>query len=347
MRKRKATCVAALFVAGMLGSAHAADRALERPLTAAWEVDPKATASCIEFPEFVRLVEQRSARGATLQRQGAGQEKLPDVAVRVTSLDGGRVRADLDLQLADQPRMLRTLEGSCEEALSALSFVVALMIDRSRGADDAPGDPPVATAAPGAPAALPPEPRPRPAEPTVSTTTHFSLAGDVGGTYVAEAGLGFRLGGSLALWRATNASKTLSWSPGVRLGASRTFPLSVATALGTGSVSFFQAEADGMFLRVAVGSRVELYPILSTTIGAAFAGAGTVPGAHDSVRPRLALGPALRARFVLSKAFALVAAAGLHFPIVQDRFYFEPNTTLIDAPSVVPFFTMSPEWSIF
>ena len=310
-----------------------------------WEAPSSVPAGCADSSAFKTMVERRAERDVRWRSGSAGSGA--DISVQLASIDSARVRATVRVRTSDPEATTRVLEGSCDEALSALSLIVAIAIERERQQEQGTpveSEPPaVQTARPSVPA-KPPE---RARSSSEGFRAAFAVAADIGGAYIGGAGVGFRLGGSFALSFDVENAHEPRWAPGARLGASHTFPLSIATPLGLGGVSFVEGDVEAWLAVLPLGSRVTLAPSVTSSFGVLRADAGSVAGATSRTRPWITLGPSVRTRVGLAARFALVLSVGLRIPMLQERFFFEPNTTLLDAPAIVPAATLSPEWSIF
>ncbi|MCC7380313.1 MAG: hypothetical protein IT384_00680 [Deltaproteobacteria bacterium] len=294
----------ALFLGLLLVPALA--RAAEAPSYAAPEGCPAAD-------HFWRAVLERSARASQ-------QSASALIQVTITATSSGFEGV---LALRDEPSLPRRIESArCEDVMGALALAAALAIDRQ----------PVPAPTPAPAARVPVAPVVRsavPERPATAGATEWRLT--IGAHATAQSGvvpttalalpifasLEHRSGASfrVSFLRAAGASQlangraAFTWTAG-RIEAS---PLSVwLDDLGASPFALFEA---GILAATAEG----------------------VENPVDEGRPWLAAGAGVRIQWRGLDPLVLEASGGATVPILRDRFFFAPGTTVHEVASIAAF----------
>jgi hypothetical protein len=272
-----------------------------------------APAGCGSDQELARAIRARSERiriDATSARQ-----------LRIELRDGGSiVTTVLSLTEPNGRRSTRTLRASsCAEALDGAALVAAVSLDptaSTAAAVEVPAAPP--------PALPPPPVCPRCEPPSGPTVERPHVAWSAQLSFEAASGpapslmLGFGATGMLAYER----SSVLS--PALRASFSH---FSRGNLAATGGRAEFSLDAGGLELcplRARAGP-LRLYPCpVRFTAGRLRASGSSTIDPQSRSRPWLTLGSSLVGLLKPSRSLELSLAAGAGWPLVRDRFQFEP-----------------------
>jgi hypothetical protein len=277
---------------------------------------------------------------ARLARRGVRVTESPGavlVEVRVAETSGG-FEAAFVLASDDgaAPPAPRTLEApSCEEALDALSFALALAIDRgeiaaqpaatgSPGATPANKDvapEPAAQGAPAAAATAEPGPSPggapipvAPRSPEGRIVIGFALGGAGVAGVAPTVALGGGVSGEIAWIRA-------GLSPSLRAGFLAVPPVSHAAAGYDLRMALQAASLDACPTRVSVAG-VALVPCVRARVGRLQASGGGFNGALLANALWADLGAVLRAEVAVGAQLALEAEIAADAPLARESFFF-------------------------
>jgi hypothetical protein len=236
---------------------------------------------------------------------------------------GASVRVELELQgengeLARRELVLR----SCAEAVNASALIVALWLDPTARIDVPPEEPPPEPPpAPEVEAEAPPPEPPVDANVTVEDGFAWSLGA------AAHLALGPApkplLGPAMAFSAGASASES-GWAPWVRLLGVYDFPLGQVEADG-GSARFWLASLGLDACPVALGgATVRVRPCAHAIGGSLRAEGSNTLDARTEARPYWALGASLLGEGELGGGLEVTVSVGVDFPLVRDRFQFEP-----------------------
>lgn len=237
-------------------------------------------------------------------------------------------------------RAVREVEAaSCEEVARLLAFSVALAVDpdakvpdggaTGRAAFDEPPAPAASVApspgpAPKTPRAQPPLPA-APSKPNGSKTTWgvgvYGFAASALAPHVTFGGAA----AADATWRSNG------WRPRVRFGGS--YSTSAPALVEGASVRFRSWLALVEFCPQVWQSRQAALSLCARADAGIRTAAGSdIPGARTVPRPWLSLGPAVQGRWKLAPPIFVELGGSLLFPVLQDRVYLRPDTTVHDVP---------------
>ena len=321
--------------------------------TEAVRIDFAAPATCPPREAFLAGVRSRTAR---MRLVGASEPARTFVVVLEDAARGARGR--VTIRDRDGRELRREVEGaSCEEVADVLSLVVALAIDPH--ASLAPHAPASTAAAPATPSALPTAPAPSPSSvPAPSSTaappapaadeppvrarpgrreapvdptarTPWSWATGVGASastaVVPSLLFGPRVfvevGGVVDVWS----------SPRLRLSFERTASGRLDAGGGAVRFTWTVARADGCVAGWRDG-HLRFSPCLGVEVGALEAAGADVDHARGATRPWVAVGPVARFSWAFAGPFFLELDASARAALVRSQFFFQPNTSVYDAP---------------
>jgi hypothetical protein len=303
------------------------------------ELDYTAQASCPDARAFEQLVRSQLAESGETSAISPARAR---VGFRRSKAG---VVGRFELVRQDGSGSSRELEAaSCDEAASALAFVLALALS-GRGApdlDSSPGQAPVAAPrvmAPSAPAAD--QPRPGDAE------RGDAERGQVDSSWHWRLGLGFQLGvrsgvaprltpveaALLSLRRQHHAS----WGLGVRIGLVRGQPITYSNAAGDSTFKWLAARIDGCVWSAALSRFLVVTPCVLTHVGqlTVVGDPEPLPGAagRRAAAAWIEAGAAVRLEMVLVKTLSLEAQGEALLPLKRYRFAFDrPDTNVYQVP---------------
>ena len=277
-------------------------------------IEYSAPSSCPAKEELGAQLEARTKRFRI-----ATSDEPALTFVLTISETGGVPVGKLVIRAPSGAETTRDVEGdTCAEVVAALALVAALVID-----PDALTSAVVATAPP------PPPPKPRraapPATPPMRTVASSSpLRVGVGAALELVAGVTPDVMLGPALLAELRSRGPLE--PGLRLGLRSS--ASSGSVPGGGNVSFrwSAASLDGCILRL--GRVLSASPCLRFEGGALTGSASDVPRATDGTSAWLAFGGLARLEWTPLDWLVLELDAGLRFPMVRKRFFFQPDRTV-------------------
>lgn len=258
------------------------------------------------------------------------------------TLDGGNPsRGRLQLTTEGAP-VLREVSGeTCDEVASALALIAAVLLER--GAD--PGEPaavpapappaespaaPVAAPEP-APAVVPPAPPPPVRAEAGSSSAPVRVAWQLGAQGLLGGGVGPSVAGGVRVFG--EASIAVATHPALRLSAAWYPGTELGTSLGPVRFSLLAARLEACPVRLAVAT-LSLSPCATFDAGSL--------SAEDSVSPDgqsghlwMAPGALARVAFFFGPVVGVELEGGITFPLDRYRFFFDPQPTVYQVPSVV------------
>jgi hypothetical protein len=319
-----------------------------------------APADCADGTSFLASLRARAGRVRAAVDGEVGRAVRVEITRRDAVWMGTVVIADA------APRTLEA--ATCADAVSALSFVTALALEREEAQRDA-----SAPSAPSAPSALPPaaassvapassiaatssipittsavgaaspasdvapsSPPGAPAQPTrrapleVAAGFDVSSAGTVGSVVMPRVGVGYA-SRSDALFA---PSLQVAFAPGAFARAAPSF--------GEAQFRWTTATVDACPLRLALGSALLVRPCAGLDAGLLFGEGATVLHPTSSARPWLAARALVRAEVAIGDFLFVGAQLGATLPVVRDTFYMDPgHVTVYRAPWLLPFWGLS------
>ncbi len=309
-------------------------------------VEYHAAAACPSEDFFTAQLLARTTR-IRLVPAGAPARR----AIVTLDLEGSLPLGRLVIQEIDGAESVREVTGdACREVVAALALIAALSVDPNAVTTPvvAPASGPVVASASGpvvasasgpvvapasglvvAPAsgpvaaAAPPVISPKPPAPPGPFPFRFGVAGGLS----AAAGIApsVLLGGSLSL---EMAYRGVRFVPSLRLGLERSRAARLAL-VGGGVVDFTRTLGTMSLSAVELtAGPLWIAPTIDVEAGALRAVASHVPGATSASRAFAALGLGARVGLVVLGPIALEASAVAAFPLIRDRFFFEPDVTV-------------------
>jgi hypothetical protein len=323
----------------VVGAVEQAARA-QAPRAVRLEYD--APPACADEASFQAQVRARSARVIFASDGGTA------LRVRIGAR-GARFEGDVSLGELHGPAR-RHVEGSCEDVTAALALIAALALDPMASTASDPAGASSASAPPAASTA-PPPPAPTASaatSPPPKKTDERRLA-DAEPLSEAEErahGWGWSIGAEAAITQGVAPSALVTvpafldvsrrgptvFTPAVRLRFERADSASSAAQGG----AYFTWTAGSLDLcPVSLSTwRVRVWPCARAEAGVlAATGAETTPVRSDS-RPWMTLGLVARARVTVVGALFVELEGGAFAPLVRDRFFVEPDTTVERVPAV-------------
>jgi hypothetical protein len=332
-RNVAAGCFVALVVAG--GHAGGTEAQAPRSVRIAYEVAP----GCPDETSFEAQIRARTSK-IVVATDGA-----TSVHVRI-SPRGGRFEGEITLVDANGHESRRRVEGSCGDVAAALALITALALDPAASTAS---DPSVAQTAQAAastpappPASAPPAPPPRPAAASRDSDSE-PLGEELARTHAwgwsIGTGAGFTQGVApvtlvsvpafFEAWRRSNGA----FAPAIRVRFERADSGTVSVA-GAGADFTWTAGSLDLCLVAWSPWRFKLAPCLRAEGGVLSATGADVTPVRTDTRPWLTFGLVARARLVVVGSLFAEVEGGAFAPIVRDRFFVEPNSTIEQAPSV-------------
>lgn len=321
-------------------------------------IEYSAAAGCPSEASFLGSLRARSLRIRVASRD----ERARVLVIRLT-MRGPRAEGRLILRAEDGSVTERLVAGdTCGEVATAVALVAAVIVDPLATTSPAPTAsmaPPASTTAPPAsttvpPAsttapslAVPPPPTapaspalaPAPLRPLESSPTafapilerpgwHFTIG--AGAAIIGGVSPGAVLGPSVFVETSRGSASLVA--PEFRLRLDRASAGSEAPP-GSAEFTWTAASIDvcpiaypRTHLRVSACARVEGGVLASRGIN--------VQPTRSDVAGWFAMGAVLRARWVIVAPLALELEGALRFPLLRDRFYFEPSRTIFEVPAL-------------
>jgi hypothetical protein len=337
------------LTAGLVGIAVAGGAAAQTSRSI--RVEYEGPAACSDRHAFEEQIRARSARivwgadGATLVRvhlSGAGAGTVGEVTI----VDPSGQKSH------------RRVEGACNDVVSALALIAAVALDplastaagasaapsaaaSSSSSSAAPPPPPSASAAPEPPKPEPsatsrPAENPPPSPPSEHSSTHV-WAWSIGVHAGLTAGVAPPLLVSVPLFVDISRRTESPFAPAFRLRAVRSNSGSGNAGVPNADFTWTLGTLDACPLGLpgSPDARFRLVPCVRFEVGLLEAqGLGVTP-TRSSARPWVAGGGAARASLWVVGGLFLEVEGGLVVPLLQDRFFVEPNTTLHVTPALV------------
>jgi len=315
--------VALVLFAGALDNGARADEPHE-PVVLVY----RAPAACPGERAFLEEVRQRTVR---LREPHAG-EPFRQFTVEISTAK--RARGRLRIRDADGGESQRAVEGeNCAEVASALALMVAIAVDPT--VSMRPLAPPPAPPAP--PPAVVPVPRVTPPSSRAPIAPRakrraWTAALAAQGVLATGAAPGAFWGAGIA----TTWTAPLDRDPSLRMDLAYLAGAGEPTA-GAGRAHFSRTTAglEGCAMRLRLGP-ASVFPCARVEVGALRAEGEDIARATREVRPWVAVGPSVRARWTFwprAGAFVELGAAAM-VPVTRDRFFFEPDATIYRAAPV-------------
>jgi hypothetical protein len=304
-----------------------------------WTLEYAAEASCPDRQAFEQLVQtqlaESGAASATIRaRVGVGFRR-----------SGAGMIGRFDLVRPDGSRSSRELESaSCDEAATALAFVLALALS-GRGAadvDSSPGQPPAVTPL-GTVPSVPVADRPvvtEPAQGRIGSPWRWRFG--VGVQLGARSGVGPRWTPVEAAVLALRGQHSHSWDVGLRIGFLRGQPISHSDPAGDSSFRWLAGRVEACLGGAALSRSLRVMPCLSTHMGqlTVVGAPQPLPGAEGRSATGLWLeaGGALRLELQLVEGLFLEMQGEALAPLTRYRFAFDrPDTNVYRVPPLAAY----------
>jgi hypothetical protein len=306
-------------------------------------IDYRGTERCSEGAEFLRELVARDPRVRT-----AGlEEHAPLLVVRITRGARQAVHGRLVVEDVDGTTSRRDVDGDgCESVLGALALMAAIAVDPAaplRG-DDVPGAAPssspgrgdgVEGARPVAGASSKDEASPAggsTAPDAGRSSMHFGVTGGASATMGTAPTVAWMIPVSAEIgW-----GRDTSVSPLVRAGFEHA---DSGEDAATGGDARFVLNAGTLDLCASfpVTQAMRLLPCLHAEGGTLLAAGSDIQPARSDTRPWVGLGAIGAVRYVVRSPVFVELSFGVRLPLVRDRFFFEPDTTVFRPPVAAGF----------
>lgn len=298
---------------------------------ARYELEYSAETACPERAAFEQLVQAQLAEFGDASRTIQAR-----AIVQFRSSPAGAV-GRFELERQDGSRSSRQLESaSCEEAATALAFVLALALGgREANAAAAPGS----ASQPPLEAPLAPEPsapiadRPPTAAAVARVRAAWRWRFGVGVQLGARSGVGpsfTPVGGGVIALRGDHQGP---WDLALRMAFLRGQPITHADDAGTSSFKWLAGRVEGCVWSARFFAALTVTPCLASNVGQlTVAGAPeALPGAAGGSAAKLWLeaGGALRLELQIVKSLSIEAQAEALVPFTRYRFAFDRPDTLV------------------
>ncbi len=317
---------AAMIVVGLVSA-----MALAQP-EAGVRLDYQADARCAaDEKAFIAEVHARSPRIRI------SPDASRSLVVRIVRVSPSKMAGRIELHEHDGTTTERTVSGaSCEEIVSALGLVTALALDptasTSTSADA--GSPEVASTVATASTAQNAQ--------TDASVVHRRDDDDEQATPLAERRWSFGAGadGEVVIGASPDPlfavpvffEATRAVGEHVGLGAGIRFERTGETSLVSGSGADFTWTVGALNLCVVLrAGRIRFDTCVRSHAGAIDAHGEGVVMTRSATRPWVDVGVALAIRFRIAGPVFVEAQGGIGVPLVQDRFFLEPNDTVFQA----------------
>ncbi|MEO8797798.1 MAG: hypothetical protein ABI551_07935 [Polyangiaceae bacterium] len=330
----------------MLGAADASAAAPVR-------IDYAAPASC---PSQLSFERELTTRAHNVHVTDDASER---VVVHVEQR-GGRFDGTLSLREAGGAAATRSVSGAtCAEVVNGLALIAALALDGPEPDDHDAGksssiEPkttassttttqrPPASVKPEAPTGTKPTTLATPTtsssepSPDATTTTHplraFSIALGAHGGVVT--GIAPSVTPTIAFFVDLAKTGDAVLSPSLRLRFERAGDSSDPFAQGAAHFTWTEGGIDGCPVVWAPIARLRLAPCLRAEAGIVEASGVDASPARSQTRPWLLLGAVGRGQLRLVGPVFIELEMALYAPLVRDRFYLEPDTTVFRASAI-------------
>jgi hypothetical protein len=152
--------------------------------------------------------------------------------------------------------------------------------------------------------------------------------------FVASGGLGVIAGfGGTVEWTASGRSFL---RPTIRVGVTRTLDAAAGVEGFDAKFSWTMATLELCPLPVPVGGFAEISPCAGVELGSLRAASSAPPENTSRSTPWIAPDALVRLVLVPRSSVALDVFTGVSFPLMRDRFRFEPQPILYRPPAVLP-----------
>jgi hypothetical protein len=316
------------FACAVVGSVAAASA--EEPLVPV-RVDYRGTELCSDAGQFLRELLGRDVR----VRSAAPGERAPLLVVTITPGVRQTLRGHLVVEDVDGTVSRRDVDGDgCESVLGALALMAAIAVD-----------PTAPLQGPEVPKTT--QPAPKAVEAVVEAKDEASSASNS-----PRPGGGLRLGFVTGAGATTGIAPSVAWMIPVstEIAWGRDTSVSPLFRAGfehadsgddgaTGGDARFVLNAGTLDLcaSVPVGGRIRLLPCLHAEAGALSATGSNIQPALSDTRPWAGLGALGAVRYLVLSPLFVELSLGVRFPLVRDRFFFEPDTTVFRPPVAAGF----------
>jgi len=278
--------------------------------------------SCADRSAFLAEVRART------QRMREARPDEPALVFDVVLIDeSGQVTGRLRRQNPDGAASERTVVGaSCANVIAALALIVALAIDPEASLVPVPQAPPAASRTPEpAPAAqLRRASAPHPAPPRTRWRWGFGAQTSVRSAVAPEALFAF---GAYATIEARTGV------PSARLSVQHAAQ-TVRITGGGGKIAWTDAHLDACPWGLRLVDAAALVPCVGVDGGVLRVSGVSTPNPDTFTHPWIALGTLLRLRMRSLNWLAVDAELGVGFPLVRNRYFLRPSTTVHDVPFV-------------
>jgi hypothetical protein len=329
-----------------------------------------APAECADGPSFLTSLRARAGR----VRAAVDGEVGRTVRVEISRRDAVWIGSVLVADAAP-----RTLEAAtCADAVSALSFVTALALEREEAQRDASA--PSASTAPSSTTLAPSTPSTLPtaaasgvgATPSIAATSSIPIAASAPGAASPasdlaasnsssapshptrraplEVAAGFDVStagavGSVVMPRVGVGYASRSdalFAPSLQIAFAPGAFARAAPSFGEAQFRWTTGTVDACPLRLAIGSALLVRPCAGLDAGLLYGEGATVLHPTSSSRPWLAARALIRAQVSVGEFLFVGAEIGAALPVVRDTFYMDPgHVTVYRAPWLLPFWGLS------
>jgi|RhiMethySRZTD1v2_1073278.scaffolds.fasta_scaffold52806_2 hypothetical protein len=295
------------FAMGWAGLVVARAAFAATPATEPVRLEYRAPAACADRASFVEAIRARTDR---LREAGPVEEALT-VRVTLSEADGGEVVGQLTSRDRKGVDSERTIHGtSCANVVSALALIVALAIDPEAavGKKSPPPKPP-----PPVPKTRPSSNRPPP--PPQRTHWEFGAQGSLHTAVAPDAMLAYGVYGRVAR---SGLSAKLSLQYGRQTAR-------IADGGGKINWAFSHLEACPLEWRLSRG--LALAPCADLEGGVVAVSGVDTPNMETVTRPWFV--PGALVRLGIQPGFiAVTPEIGIGFPLIKDRYFIRPSTTV-------------------
>jgi hypothetical protein len=324
---RRRAIVWVAFACAIVGSVAAASA--EEPSVPV-RVEYRGAEVCSDAGQFLRDLLARDAR----VRAAAPGERAPVLVVTVTSGARQTVRGHLVVEDVDGTVSRRDVDGDgCESVLGALALMAAIAVDPTAPlhGDDVPKTTPPAPATVEAGVEAKDQVAPSPG-PVATSGFRLGFVGGAGATTGTAPSVAWMIPVSAEIAWGRDASV----SPLFRAGFEHS---DSGQDAATGGDARFVRNAGTLDLcaSVPVGGAVRLLPCVHAEGGAMSATGSNIQPALSDTRPWVGLGALGAVRYLVLSPLFVELSLGVRFPLVRDRFFFEPDTTVFRPPVAAGF----------
>lgn len=285
-------------------------------------VEYGAPAGCSSRAAFVAELEARTRRVRVVDTT----EPIASIAVELGDRTTGIV-GQLRLREPDGTETLRAVAGkSCEEVVSALALIAAVLVDPDAATHAAPPPTAPATPAPPAPAGSAPVPAPRAEEPAWRLLPSFGAGLSVTSTVAPDPSF------APSLELGLHAERGAHHGPFLLLSFERFASSSVSTDAGVADFSTWLGRLSLCPLRWPPTSSLSVAPCAAFEAGSLHVDVANTLDKQEPTVPWFAAGPGLHVEARPLRVLALELDLLGIFPLVRDSFYFSPNLPVFSVP---------------